>query len=100
MLTCFQSEQLRKDLELSQNGQTMLIDKLIACCKEVRMTPVNHAYPLFRLLNVLLIHTSSHFLGCFYVANVQPNAERTQRLFASLREELEKRGTKFAASGD
>jgi len=46
----------------------MLIDKLIACCKEVRMTP--------------------------------PNAERTQRLFASLREELEKRGTKFATSGD
>jgi len=26
----------------------------------------------------------------------EPNAERTQRLFASLREELEKRGTKFA----
>jgi len=51
--------QLRKDLEEAQNGQTMLIDKLIACCKE-------------------------------------PNAERTQRLFASLREELERRGTKFA----
>ncbi|KAF9644664.1 hypothetical protein BDM02DRAFT_3174263 [Thelephora ganbajun] len=58
-----ENEQLQKDLELSQNGQTMLIDKLIACCKE-------------------------------------PNAERTQRLFASLREELEKRGTKFATSGD
>jgi len=63
-----ENEQLRKDLELSQNSQTMLIDKLIACCQEVRMT--------------------------------LPNAERTQRLFASLREELEKRGTKFAASGD
>jgi len=58
-----ENEQLRKDLEQSQNGQTMLIDKLIACCKE-------------------------------------PNAERTQRLFASLREELEKRGTKFTTSGD
>lgn len=46
--------QLRKDLEEAQNGQAMLIDKLIQCCKE-------------------------------------PNAERTQRLFASLREELEKR---------
>ncbi|KAI0094430.1 hypothetical protein BDY19DRAFT_912732 [Irpex rosettiformis] len=46
----------RKQLEAAQNGQTMLIDKLIACCKE-------------------------------------PNAERTQRIFASLREELEKKGT-------
>lgn len=50
-LTCSQNEQLQKDLELSQNGQTMLIDKLIACCKEVRMTLVNHAYPLFGYLN-------------------------------------------------
>ncbi|KAJ7040309.1 hypothetical protein C8F04DRAFT_1083138 [Mycena alexandri] len=48
-------QQLRKDLEDAQNGQTMLIDKLIQCCKE-------------------------------------PNAERTQRLFASLREELERKG--------
>jgi len=54
-----ENQQLRKELEDAQNGQTMLIDKLITCCKE-------------------------------------PNAERTQRLFASLREELEKRGTKFA----
>ncbi|KAF7347581.1 hypothetical protein MVEN_01514800 [Mycena venus] len=28
-------QQLRKDLEDAQNGQTMLIDKLIQCCKEV-----------------------------------------------------------------
>ncbi|KIJ22032.1 hypothetical protein PAXINDRAFT_63711 [Paxillus involutus ATCC 200175] len=48
-------QRLRKELEDTQNGQTLLIDKLITCCKE-------------------------------------PNAERTQRLFASLREELEKRG--------
>ncbi|KAJ7193309.1 hypothetical protein GGX14DRAFT_588990 [Mycena pura] len=48
-------QQLKKDLEDAQNGQTMLIDKLIQCCKE-------------------------------------PNAERTQRLFASLREELERKG--------
>nr|GAT57443.1 predicted protein [Mycena chlorophos] len=47
-------QQVRKDLEEAQNGQTMLIDKLIQCSKE-------------------------------------PNAERTQRLFASLREELEKK---------
>ncbi|KAJ6520125.1 hypothetical protein C8R45DRAFT_953962 [Mycena sanguinolenta] len=58
-------QQLRKDLEDAQNGQTMLIDKLIQCCKE-------------------------------------PNAERTQRLFASLREELERkgpRGTKTVTDG-
>lgn len=30
-----QIQQLRKDLEDAQNGQTMLIDKLIQCCKEV-----------------------------------------------------------------
>lgn len=29
----------------------------------------------------------------------QPNAERTQRLFASLRDELEKRGSKVADDG-
>ncbi|KIY73488.1 hypothetical protein CYLTODRAFT_386580 [Cylindrobasidium torrendii FP15055 ss-10] len=51
--------QLRKDLEDAQNGQAMLIDKLIQCCKEIR--------------------------------NDKPTGERTQRLFASLREELEKR---------
>ncbi|CAK5264279.1 unnamed protein product [Mycena citricolor] len=51
-------QQLRKDLEEAQNDQTILIDKLIQCCKE-------------------------------------PNAERTQRLFASLREELEKKGPRL-----
>ena len=64
------------------------------------MTPVNHPYLLLDLLDVFLIHPSVHFPGCFYAPTVQPNAERTQRLFASLREELEKRGTKFATSGD
>jgi len=57
--------QLRKDLEDAQNGQAMLIDKLIQCCKE-------------------------------------PNAERTQRLFTSLREELERKGPRLnrkAANG-
>ncbi|KAG5647733.1 hypothetical protein DXG03_008456 [Asterophora parasitica] len=61
--------QLRKDLEDAQNGQTVLIDKLIACCKEIIQ---------------------------------KPNAERTQRLFASLREELERkgpRGTKKLVDG-
>ncbi|KAG1754939.1 uncharacterized protein EDB91DRAFT_1233743 [Suillus paluster] len=57
-----ENQHIRKELEDAQNGQTMLIDKLITCCKE-------------------------------------PNAERTQRLFASLREELEKRGAKLADDG-
>lgn len=57
-----ENQNLRKELEDAQNGQTMLIDKLITCCKE-------------------------------------PNAERTQRLFASLRDELEKRGAKLADAG-
>ncbi|KAG2062233.1 hypothetical protein BDR06DRAFT_946370 [Suillus hirtellus] len=57
-----ENQNLRKELEDAQNGQTMLIDKLITCCKE-------------------------------------PNAERTQRLFASLRDELEKRGAKLADGG-
>jgi len=30
--------QLRKDLEEAQNGQAMLIDKLIQCCKEVSIS--------------------------------------------------------------
>ncbi|KAF8204069.1 hypothetical protein BJ912DRAFT_941810 [Pholiota molesta] len=54
-----ENRQLRKELEEAQNGQTMLIDKLITCCKEIIQ---------------------------------KPNAERTQRLFASLREELERKG--------
>ncbi|KAF5385396.1 hypothetical protein D9615_001241 [Tricholomella constricta] len=64
-----ENQQLRKDLEDAQNGQTMLIDKLITCCKEIIQ---------------------------------KPNAERTQRLFASLREELERkgpRGTKKLGDG-
>ncbi|TCD71175.1 hypothetical protein EIP91_012124 [Steccherinum ochraceum] len=31
---------LRKELEEAQNGQTMLIDKLIACCKEILLTNI------------------------------------------------------------
>ncbi|KAG9314108.1 hypothetical protein JVU11DRAFT_4891 [Chiua virens] len=50
-----EARRLRKEIEDAQNNQTMLIDKLLTCCKE-------------------------------------PNSERTQRLFASLRDELEKRG--------
>ncbi|KAL1739851.1 hypothetical protein HDZ31DRAFT_48662 [Schizophyllum fasciatum] len=52
---------LRKELEDAQNGQTVLIDKLIQCCQEVVR---------------------------------KPNSERTQRLFASLRDELEKKRPK------
>ena len=73
-----QSERLRKDLEEAHNGQTLLIEKLIQCCKEVRITQCN--------VRVSLVD----YLFC------KPNAERTQRLFTSLREELEKRGTKLA----
>ncbi|KAH9486280.1 Small ubiquitin-related modifier 1 [Psilocybe cubensis] len=58
-----ENQQLRKDLEDAQNGQTMLIDKLITCCKEIIQ---------------------------------KPNAERTQRLFASLREELERKNPRGA----
>ncbi|KAG6332538.1 hypothetical protein ID866_6549 [Astraeus odoratus] len=57
-----ENRRLRKELEDAQNGQTMLIDKLISCCKE-------------------------------------PNAERTQRLFSSLREELEKRSARGTDAG-
>jgi len=53
-----ENQQLRKELDDAQKGQTMLVERLISCCKE-------------------------------------PNAERTQRLFASLREELEKRGSRI-----
>ncbi|KAH9987689.1 hypothetical protein BJV77DRAFT_1024571 [Russula vinacea] len=52
-----ENQQLRKELDDAQKAQTMLVERLISCCKE-------------------------------------PNAERTQRLFASLREELEKRGSR------
>lgn len=58
-----EAQQYRQQYETVQTGQTALIDKLIACCKE-------------------------------------PNAERTQRLFASLREELERRGTMPVGSAD
>ncbi|KAH7886063.1 hypothetical protein F5I97DRAFT_1780747, partial [Phlebopus sp. FC_14] len=70
-----ENRRLRKELEDAQNGQTMLIDKLIACCKEVSVA--------------LFLYDATL---CLTVE--QPNAERTQRLFASLREELEKRGVK------
>lgn len=56
-----ENQQLRKELDDAQKAQTMLVERLISCCKE-------------------------------------PNAERTQRLFASLREELEKRGSRASRS--
>lgn len=34
-MSAVQTLQLRKELEDAQNSQTMLIDKLITCCKEV-----------------------------------------------------------------
>lgn len=57
----------------------MLIDKLITCCKEVSIASSSS------LVLVLM--------------DEQPNAERTQRLFASLREELEKRGKVSDSNG-
>ncbi|KAG5634615.1 hypothetical protein H0H81_001371 [Sphagnurus paluster] len=82
-----ESQQLRKDLEDAQNGQTMLIDKLITCCKEVWISRVSGIDVLKEGLIQII---------------QKPNAERTQRLFASLREELEKKGpqgTKNLADG-
>ncbi len=76
--TLLQAQHLRQDLETVQNGQTALIDKLIACCKEVR------------------VEFSRSASSCLTDVSFKPNAERTQRLFASLREELERRGTKLA----
>ncbi|KAI0323004.1 hypothetical protein OF83DRAFT_4165 [Amylostereum chailletii] len=59
-----ENQQLRKELDDSTKGQTMLVDRLIACCKE-------------------------------------PTSERTQKLFSTLGEELEKRrGTKVVEGGD
>ncbi|KAH8987336.1 hypothetical protein EDB86DRAFT_3048193 [Lactarius hatsudake] len=64
-----ENQQIRKELDDAQKAQTMLVERLISCCKEVR------------------------------IEHLQPNAERTQRLFASLREELEKRGRVPRAEG-
>ena len=33
---------MRKELEDVQNGQTLLIEKLIQCCKEVRIEAVSY----------------------------------------------------------
>ncbi|EPQ61402.1 hypothetical protein GLOTRDRAFT_102217 [Gloeophyllum trabeum ATCC 11539] len=55
-----QKKQMVKELESAQEGQNMLIDKLISCCTD-------------------------------------PQSERTQRIFASLREELERRRAAAAA---
>ena len=52
----------------------MLIDKLIACCKEVRMTPVNHTYPLLRFLNVF----SYTYPFTFWVASTLQMFSRTR----------------------
>ena len=72
-MNLLQNQLLRKNLDTAHSQQTLLIDKLIACCKEVGSSSVTPRPMTDKL--------------------VQPNAERTQRLFTSLREELEKRGT-------
>ena len=35
----WQNQQLRKELDDAQKAQTMLVERLISCCKEVRNTP-------------------------------------------------------------
>ncbi|EEB90826.1 hypothetical protein MPER_10921, partial [Moniliophthora perniciosa FA553] len=52
-------QQLRKDLEDSQNGQTMLIDKLIQCCKEASL-----AYIQFRTGNLTLTSDTQRQAEC------------------------------------
>ncbi|KAF9074880.1 hypothetical protein BDP27DRAFT_1213506 [Rhodocollybia butyracea] len=78
-------QQLRKELEDSQNGQAMLIDKLIQCCKEVSIS---------LSASLLFLDTDTQ------IRNEKPNAERTQRLFASLRDELEKRAPGLNSSAN
>lgn len=78
---------MRKDLEDAQNGQTMLIDKLITCCKEVWLG--------FNLLGAMFLSVGG-FVSLGLQIIQKPNAERTQRLFASLREELERKGPRAA----
>lgn len=60
-------QQLRKELEESKNGQTNLIERLIACCKEIAS---------------------------------KPNAERTQHLFQSLKEEFERKAPRAQKGAD
>jgi hypothetical protein len=67
-----QNLQIRKELDDVQKGQTMLVDRLIACCKEVRP----------RCASVQRLLTFN---------NQQSTSERAQKLFATLGEELEKR---------
>ena len=33
----FQNQQIRKELDDAQKAQTMLVERLISCCKEVRV---------------------------------------------------------------
>lgn len=60
-------QQLRKELEESKNGQAVLVERLLACCKE-------------------------------FVS--KPSTERMQRLFTSLKEELERKGNRPKNSVD
>ena len=42
----FQSQQVRKELEDAQKGQTMLVERLISCCKEVRAVRLLYNLPV------------------------------------------------------
>ena len=70
-----QLQQLRKELEEAKNGQANLIERLIACCKEVSVND-DAAEVLTRVI---------------YQIASKPNAERTQHLFQSLKEEFERK---------
>lgn len=75
-----QNQQLRQQMEEMQNSQSKLMDKLIACCKEVG------------IIDELWVHQRETDAT---PSTLQPTGERTQRLFSFLREELERRGTKL-----
>ena len=43
-----QNQQIRKELDDAQKGQTMLVERLISCCKEVRLLPFFQDSPLLQ----------------------------------------------------
>lgn len=71
-------------MEESKNGQTNLIERLIACCKEVSDDD-GLAEDLTRVI---------------YQIASKPNAERTQHLFQSLKEEFERKAPRAQKGAD
>lgn len=50
---------MRKELEDAHKGQTMLFDKLISCCKEVRILTLRLQLFLMILVRWMLIHSQT-----------------------------------------